>query len=173
MPDAGRTHGPPAEKSAGGRYHRQGRSNRHSPRNGLRLISRSPRCPGFDSHRRRQISACRRPKGRHRQFANLIPASGDQDHTPSPSASTLLVRQSQNVHRIPLPTSVTIAIRPSCGGGTAGNIHLICVSEKAKYFSIARLTRFLNRCLSGKSVVRLDALIVAEDTGTSGRKRLD
>src|ERR1700742_3445312 len=46
-------------------------------------------------------------------LANLIPASGDQDHTPSPSASTLLVRQGQRVHRIPLPTSVTIAIRPS------------------------------------------------------------
>jgi hypothetical protein len=44
---------------------------------------------------------------------DLIPASGDQDHTPSPSASAAFVNQGQSVHRIPDPTSVTIAIRPS------------------------------------------------------------
>jgi hypothetical protein len=35
MPDAGRTHGPPATKKAGGSYHRQGRNNRHSLRDGF------------------------------------------------------------------------------------------------------------------------------------------
>jgi hypothetical protein len=35
MPGAGRTHGPPATKNAGGRDHRQGRSNRHSLRDGF------------------------------------------------------------------------------------------------------------------------------------------
>src|SRR6202043_2123324 len=45
-----------------------------------------------------------------------------------------LVSRHQSVHRIPLPTSVTIAIRPSCGGGTAGTLQLIWDSEKAKYF---------------------------------------
>jgi len=39
-------------KKAGGRDHRQGRSNRHSLRDGLRLIARSPRCTGLCSHRR-------------------------------------------------------------------------------------------------------------------------
>ena len=32
---------------------------------------------------------------------NLVSASGDQDHTTSPSASATLVRRSQHVHRIP------------------------------------------------------------------------
>jgi len=55
---------------------------------------------------------------------NLIPASGDRDHTISPSASARLVRRRQHVHRIPLPTSVTIAIRPSDGGGMAASMHI-------------------------------------------------
>src|SRR5258708_40159145 len=52
MPDAGRTHGPPATKNAGGSHHRFSRNNRHSLRDGLRLITRSPRRPGFDCLRR-------------------------------------------------------------------------------------------------------------------------
>src|SRR5215813_2995570 len=52
MPDAGRTHGPPATRKAGGSHHRQGRNNRHSLRNGLRLIARSPRGTGLVSPRR-------------------------------------------------------------------------------------------------------------------------
>ncbi len=67
---------------------------------------------------------------------DLTPASGRQDHTIWPSATTSLVRvlkasltDSKNPpcdpsparrcrgHRIPHPTSVTIAIRPSCGPG--------------------------------------------------------
>src|SRR5882724_4291746 len=45
--------------------------------------------------------------------ANLTPASGRQDHTTSPSALARLVKRTNRVHRIPLPTSVTIASRPS------------------------------------------------------------
>ena len=67
---------------------------------------------------------------------NLTPASGRQDHTIWPSATTSLVRVLKasltdlvdppcdpsparrcRVHRIPHPTSVTIAIRPSLGPG--------------------------------------------------------
>src|ERR1700726_4513976 len=59
-----------------------------------------------------------------------MPASGHQDHTPSPSASAPLVSRHRCVHRIPLPTSVTIAIRPSCGGGTAGREHNFCFPER-------------------------------------------
>jgi hypothetical protein len=51
--------------------------------------------------------------------ANLTPASGRQDHTTSPSASAPLVLRRRRVHRIPHPTFVTIAIRPSIRGGTA------------------------------------------------------
>jgi hypothetical protein len=52
---------------------------------------------------------------------DLAPASERQDHTISPSAQPPLVAQTLRpamcVHRIPCPTSVTIAIRPSCGPG--------------------------------------------------------
>src|SRR5665213_494296 len=50
---------------------------RHSPRNGLRIMARSPRCAGLFGHRR----SARLPS------RNLTPASGCQDHTPSPSAA--------------------------------------------------------------------------------------
>jgi hypothetical protein len=40
--------------------------------------------------------------------ASLISASGDQDHTISPSAPAALVFRRLCVHRIPLPTFVTI-----------------------------------------------------------------
>jgi hypothetical protein len=42
MPGDGLTHGPPATKKAGGSHHRFSRINRHSPRNGLRLIRDLP-----------------------------------------------------------------------------------------------------------------------------------
>jgi hypothetical protein len=82
----------------------------------------------------------------------LAPASGRQDHTISPSAPAPLVLRRQNVHRIPLPTSVTIAIRPSCGGGTARTLRLIWVSEKAKYFCGKGWTAESKNSPTGKSV---------------------
>ena len=51
--------------------------------------------------------------------ADLMPALGHQDHTTSPSALISLVWRNNRGHRIPLPTLVTIAKRPSRGGGTA------------------------------------------------------
>ena len=45
--------------------------------------------------------------------ADLTSASGHQDHATSPSASMRFVFRIEGVHRIPRPTSVTIAIRPS------------------------------------------------------------
>jgi hypothetical protein len=47
MPGDDLTHGPPAIKKQAGSHHRFSRINRHSLRDGLRLISRSPRGPGF------------------------------------------------------------------------------------------------------------------------------
>ncbi len=41
MPGAGRTHGPPATKNAGGRYHRQGRSNPAFPAQWFYGLSRA------------------------------------------------------------------------------------------------------------------------------------
>jgi hypothetical protein len=52
-------------------------------------------------------------------ITDLTPASGRQDHAISPSAFAPPVSRRQSVHRIPRSTSVTIAIRPSCRGGTA------------------------------------------------------
>jgi hypothetical protein len=49
---------------------------------------------------------------------DLTPASGRQDHTTSPSATSAFVFCAIRVHRIPHPTFVTIAKRPSCEGGT-------------------------------------------------------
>jgi hypothetical protein len=52
-------------------------------------------------------------------IANLASAPGCQDHTISPSALSPFVGtikfalRADRVHRIPLPTSVTIAKRPS------------------------------------------------------------
>ena len=45
--------------------------------------------------------------------ANLAPAKGRQDHTAWPSARKVIRLMTCGVHRIPLPTFVTIAIRPS------------------------------------------------------------
>jgi hypothetical protein len=45
--------------------------------------------------------------------ARLISASGYQDHTTSPSAASPLVSWRYRVHRIPCPTFVTTAKRPS------------------------------------------------------------
>jgi hypothetical protein len=47
MPGAGRTHGPPATKKAGGSHHRFSQIIRHSPRNGLRLIRALSGVPGL------------------------------------------------------------------------------------------------------------------------------
>jgi hypothetical protein len=47
-------------------------------------------------------------------FANLMPASGHQDHTTSPSASALCVQQRLRVHRIPSRVD-DVGQRPSPG----------------------------------------------------------
>jgi hypothetical protein len=49
MPGDGLTHGPPATKNAGGSHYRLGRINRHSLRNGLRLIRDLLGVPGFQA----------------------------------------------------------------------------------------------------------------------------
>jgi hypothetical protein len=84
---------------------------------------------GLDCHRR---SADREQ--------NLTPASGRQDHTTSPSALVLLVAQHPRVHRIPHPTSVTMANAPSCERGIAESLVLIWPTAEAKYFLLAEWT---------------------------------
>jgi hypothetical protein len=89
-------------KNAGGSDHRFSRINRHSLRDGFTTYVRALLgVPGFLA-----TVTCL-------SSAGLIPASGDQDHTISPSAPAPLVSRCLCVHRIPRPTSVTIAKRPS------------------------------------------------------------
>ena len=101
-PGARRTHGPRATKKARGSNHRSRRINRPSLRNGFNgflralLGDRALLPPSFRGH----------PQ-------NLAPASGRQDHTTSPSAVDAVRQRAACVHRIPRPTSVTIAKRPS------------------------------------------------------------
>jgi len=73
------------------------------PAQWVTAYTRSPRCTGRFGHRR----LAHRSQG-------LIPASGDRDNTTSPSASSALRPARRCVHRIPPPTFVTIAKRPSC-----------------------------------------------------------
>src|SRR4029077_16981844 len=63
--------------------------------------------------------------------ASLISASGYQDHATLPSAGSV-VRHIDNarVHRIPHPTFVTIAKRPSCGARDGMNLHVICARDQ-------------------------------------------
>src|SRR5436189_5574663 len=82
---------------------------RHSPRNGFNGFLRG--LPGDQ--------ACLTPSSAL-LLADLTPASGRQNHTTSPSASAPFVKGAARVHRIPNPTSVTIAKRPSEGTGRMG-----------------------------------------------------
>ena len=80
-------------------------NTRHSPRNGLRLISRSPRGPGSFAPVTCGIAS-----------TDLTPASGCQDHTTLPSASSAFVGSALSVHRTP-PRVDDVAQRPSFGSG--------------------------------------------------------
>jgi hypothetical protein len=64
--------------------------------------------------------------------ADLAPTLGRQDHTISPSAGNVIRLMTCRVHHISLPTSVTIAKRPSCGCETRGRIVLICPTAQGK-----------------------------------------
>ena len=107
-PEAGRPHGPPATRNAGGSHHRFGRTLRPSLRDGVNAYARAllgdraflPPSPGGSSSTR--LSASVGAPGPH-GFAVRM-------------GRVRLARQC--VHRILPPTFVTIAKRPSCGGRT-------------------------------------------------------
>ena len=94
----------------------------------LRLIAGSPRRPGFDCLRRLKAIAFR-----------LDPSVGG----PGPHAFAVreecvrrraMRAEHPHVHRIPLPTSVTIAIRPSCGGGMREDNHMFLENGRRIFF---------------------------------------
>ena len=88
-PGAGRTHGPPADKKAGGRHHRIGRTS------GLpcaMVLTVSFVLPGN--------RALLLPSSARSSLADLTPASGCQDHTTSPSARAPFVRTTARARRL-------------------------------------------------------------------------
>src|SRR6266851_2918616 len=106
---------------------------------------------GLVCHRRPRIGFVQARLGR-RNSANLTPASGRQDHTTSPYATSSLVRVLLIAHKSfdspcdpvarqtlprpphPHPASVTIMIRPSGGVGWREFVEMICPTGEAKYF---------------------------------------
>jgi hypothetical protein len=82
-------------------------------------------------------------------LASLISASGDQDHTPSPSAFAPLASRHQSVHRVLDPTSVAIARAPLFSDQDGIAMALMRASGKAKYFLEEGWTRGANQCVSG------------------------
>jgi hypothetical protein len=92
----------------------------------------------------------------HRHLAEMdsakldagVEASGPHDFTVRVSTFRQARRR---VHRIPFPTSVTIAIRPSSGNETARVVELIWVNREAKYFCKRGWTRIREGSPSGKS----------------------
>jgi hypothetical protein len=61
-----------------------------------------------------------------------IEASGPHDFAVRKKSA--LVSSAPRVHRIPRPTSVTIAKRPSCGRGIAIVVEVIWVKSEPEYF---------------------------------------
>ena len=92
-------------KSTRASHHRSAAALRHSLRDGFNGFLRA--LPGDRALLSPSPARC------ESIGANLMPASRHQDHTTSPSASASPVLRRYSVHRIPHPTFVTIAIRPS------------------------------------------------------------
>ena len=104
-------------------YSQRGRQNHPaSPRNGLRLIPRSPRRSGFLASGACGVFS-----------ANLTPASRRQNHTPSPSASAPFVIGTSSVHRIP-PRVRDDREPPLRWDETATFMEVIWVKTETEYF---------------------------------------
>ena len=104
-------------------YSQRGRQNHPaSPRNGLRLIPRSPRRSGFFVTVISGVTS-----------TNLTPASRRQDHTASPSASAPFVIGTSSVHRIP-PRVRDDREPPLKWDGTVAICEVIWVGREQEYF---------------------------------------
>jgi hypothetical protein len=78
------------------------------------------------------LSCHRRLARLHAKLDTSVGVSGPHDFAVRIST----FRQARiHVHRIPFPTSVTTAKRPSCGNRMAGVLDLICPTGPAEYFS--------------------------------------
>jgi hypothetical protein len=120
----------------------------------LTVTSWSPRGPG---------SFAPVVRGLLHDLSASVGAPGPHDFAVRVSAARLA-----SLTRPPHPasTSVTIAIRPSCEGGTVRTLRLIWVSEKAKYFLRRDWTGFCGReviCPSGNSLAFSATALAARD----------
>src|SRR6267378_3425199 len=124
---------------------------------------------GLFCHRRQRIRVLSKPGRADSTSANLTPASGRQDHTTSPYATTSLVRslcdrsqavkpalqpfraQNAAASTASNPASVTIAIRPSSGVDEWG-LKVFLPGGKGKNFSKQGWTAFLQKSPSSKSL---------------------
>src|SRR6185437_10822675 len=107
------------------------RNNRHSLRDGLRLIRDLPGVPGLLAS-----VTCRFVTSR---LDASIGAPGPRDFA-RPREAPFVCRRAR-VHRIPASRFVTIAIRPLCEAGCGQQI-IIFRKTKDKYFWRERLTYF-------------------------------
>jgi hypothetical protein len=111
MPGACRTHSLACESKKARRvsHHRYNAINRHSLRDGFNAYFVLSPVTGLFCHRRLADTSAK--------LDASVGAPGPHDFAVRFKLRSSTRRQS--VHRIPLPTSVTIAIRPSCGNGMA------------------------------------------------------
>jgi hypothetical protein len=112
---------------------------RPSPRNGFTAYIGLSSATGLCCHRRSREALA------SQELDTSVGVSGPHDfavrnNIARPHARS--ARRYHRVHRIPRPTSVTIAIRPSCGRETGELVALICPTAKAKYFSRQGWTGF-------------------------------
>jgi hypothetical protein len=119
-------------KSTQASHHGHTGDIRHSPRNGFNGFLRGlPGEPGL------------LPPSPAAIATGLIPASGYQDATTSPSATPVFAKRLRRARRrsslgtsastaSPAPRFVTIAKRPSCGQKTRGKMPVICPSSQAE-----------------------------------------
>ena len=132
---------------------------RHSLRDGFTAYTVLSPETNSSCLRRRRIEGLAKPGWVSQNLRRLDTSNGCQNHTALPSASTpfvgarpslmskltlrkLLARPACRGHRSPHPTSVTIAIRPSCGRGMAGVVGVIWGEREAEYFSREGWTGF-------------------------------
>jgi hypothetical protein len=130
---AARTRGPCAKGSKHTAVTTGTAANRHSPRNGFNGFLRA--LPGDRALLSPSPVRCEASSpvqcGTHcHQLDASVGASEPHDFAVRFSASRLARR---SVHRIPHPTFVTIAKRPSYRGGTAREMRLICRKDQLRH----------------------------------------
>jgi hypothetical protein len=145
-------------KSTQASHHRFTETLRHSLRNGfngfLRALLGDRALLPPSSARCRSI------------VANLASASGCRDHTTSPSARSTVRLRCRRVHRIPRPTFVTTAKRPSYQARDGGN-HASDLASRSIFTRCDISTRRANHSVSVKCCQGFSRLTDAEETPPS------